>query len=88
MNFVRASGDSSEFRDELPQFVAEVRDIFDVVELRQYLDSVKRLGAFGHICSDEEFGLFRAHGAIEESPVEAATDILAMEHFRELLLGE
>lgn len=88
MNFVRAFGDSPEFHAELPKFVAEVRDIFDVVELRHYLDSVKRLGALGHVCSDEEFDTFRAHGAIEESPVHGAEDILVMEQIRELLLTE
>ena len=55
---------------------------------RGYLDSAKRIGAFGNICSDEEHELFLERGVIESNPVQGAEDILIMEQIREMLISE
>lgn len=88
VNFVRAAQTRPEFAAELPNFAAEISGIFEPHEVGEYLDSVKRIGAMGHICSDEEYEFFREHGAIEESPVTGAEDILIMERIREMLTSE
>lgn len=88
VNFVRAAASRPEFAAELPNFVAEIGDIFEPHEVLGYLDSVKRIGALGHVCSDEEHEFLREHGAIEESPVTGAEDILIMAAIRKMLVPE
>jgi hypothetical protein len=62
--------------------------MFGTDELRDYLDSVNRIGALGHICSDDEHGFLRTHGAIADDPVRGARNILLMEQVRALLLEQ
>ena len=38
------------------------------------------------VCTDEEYEVFRAAGAIDEDPVEGAEDILIVERIKEMLL--
>jgi hypothetical protein len=88
VNHVRASDTQPPFAQHLPSFIAEVSSIFTTAEIRDYLDSVNRIGAPGHVCSDEEHDLLRAHDAVEENPVTGAEDIPIMERIRELLLED
>ncbi|MBI4481329.1 MAG: hypothetical protein HY652_00425 [Acidobacteria bacterium] len=87
VNFVRAAGSRPEFARELPNFVAEIKRIFDPWEIREYLENVRRIGPLGHVCTDEEVEVFRAAGAIDEDPVRGAEDVLIVERIKELLLG-
>ena len=86
LNFLRMSDDDPAFAEELPEFVKEIKGIFQPWEIRDYLDDVRRLGALGHVCNDEEFETFRAADAIEEDVVTAAEDILLVERMKEMLL--
>ncbi len=88
VNFVRAADERPEFREELPKFLDEVKDIFEEWEIRDYLDNVKRIGALGHICSEEEYRVFREAGAIGDDIVTGAENVLIMARIREWLLGE
>lgn len=72
---------------ELPDFVAEIKDIFEPGELRDYLFGVRRLGPLAHTTTEEEFETLRAAGAIEEDVVSAAQDAIRLERMKELLLG-
>ncbi len=87
LNFLRAANDDAAFAGEVPSFVAEIRDIFDRDEIRTYLDTVQRVGALGHVATDEAYEDMREAGAIDEDPVEWAEDILLIERVKELLLG-
>jgi hypothetical protein len=74
-----------EFARTLPQFVAAVREMFEPHFLRQYLDSVKRVGAQGHVLDDETFE--RVRGMFHEDVVSAAEDVVRMGRIREMLIG-
>ncbi len=87
LNFLRAAKDDAAFAGEMPGFVAEIRQIFDRDEIRTYLDTVQRVGALGHVATDEAYHEMREAGAIDEDPVEWAEDILLIERAKELLLG-
>lgn len=87
VNFLRAVDTRSEFAQEVPAFVAEINDIFEPQELQAYLSDVRRIGAMGHVATDEEYEVFRQAGAIDAGPVKAAEDIVILEHVRELLLA-
>jgi hypothetical protein len=86
VNFVRAAEQHPEFARELPNFIAEIKQIFEPWEIREYLENIRRVGAFGHVCTDEEVEVFRAAGAIDEDPVRGAEDVLIVERIKELLL--
>jgi hypothetical protein len=86
LNFLEASDQHPEFADELPQFVAEIRQIFEPAEIRTYLDGVRRVGALGHTASDEAYEDMCAAGAVPGGPVEWAEQILLLERTRALLL--
>lgn len=86
MNFVEAGDTRPEFARELPNFVAEVKRIFEPREIRGYLDGVRRVGALGHTCTDEQFEVFLEAGALDEDPVRGAEGILRLARIREMLL--
>jgi len=86
VNFVRASDTRPEFAAELPHFVAEVKRIFEPYEIREYLENVKRIGAMGHVATDEEFEFMRKAGAFNENPVRGAEDVLIVARIKEMLL--
>lgn len=87
LNFVRAAEEDQAFAAELPAFVAHVRELFAPHELREYFDSVRRIGAIGHVTDDETHAFARAAGMFSESVVRAAEDVQRMGRIRELLLA-
>ena len=75
------------FAGEVPSFVAEINEIFDREEIRTYLENVQRVGALGHVATDDAYEEMCDAGAIHEVPVAWAEDILRIERVKELLLG-
>jgi hypothetical protein len=85
INFVRAADDRPEFAAELPNFVAAIRRIFTPEEIAAYLTTVRRVGAVGHVCTDEEYEVMRDRGMFLEDPVGGAEDVLILERIKEML---
>ena len=86
LNFLRAAEEDAAFAGEVPSFIAEIRNIFHREEIRTYLDTVRRVGALGHVMTDEGYEDMREAGAIDEDPVLWAEEILLIERVRQLLL--
>ncbi|MBI1821886.1 MAG: hypothetical protein HYR79_09280 [Nitrospirae bacterium] len=86
VNFVRNSWKDPEFAAELLHFIAEIKRIFEPHEIREYFENFRRVGPLGHVCTDEEFEFLRTAGAVEESPVEGAEEVLIVERIKEMLL--
>ncbi len=86
VNFVRASDTHPDFATELPNFVAEVKRIFEPHEIREYLENIRRIGAMGHVATDEAFDFMRKAGAFDENPIRGAEDVLIVERIKEMLL--
>lgn len=84
--YVEAAETDAEFRRELPRFIAEIQDLFELEDLRSYLDGVRRVGAPGHVMSGEDYALCRDAGMFEESVVRGAENVVRMGRIRELLL--
>jgi hypothetical protein len=85
VNFIRAADQHPEFAAELPEFIAEIKRIFTPAELRVYLGGIRRVGAFAHVCSDEEYEELQAAGAFEEDAVGWAEDVFIVERIKGLL---
>ncbi len=86
--FVRASNSRPEFAQELPSFVAEVKEILSPSEISVYLGSLKRVGAQGHVLTDEQYEFMRDAGAYDENIVRGAEDVIIVGRIREMLLGD
>jgi preprotein translocase subunit Sss1 len=86
VNFVRAGDSRAEFARELPEFLAEIKRIFEPWEIREYLENIRRVGPFAHTCTDEEYAVLRAAGALDEDPVRGAEDVLIVGRITEMLL--
>lgn len=87
LNFLRAADEDPAFAGELPRFVADIKRIFERAEIETYLDTVHRVGALGHVSSDEVYEEMREAGAVAEDPVEWAEDILLIERAKRLLVA-
>jgi len=88
VEFMRVAERASEWREQLPMFVGEIKRLFSSEEIRQYLDEIHRVGPLGHVLTDEQFEEFRAAGGVEDDPVGDAEDVLRVERARALLLTE
>ena len=86
LNFLRIADEDAAFAGELPRFVAEIKQIFDRTEIETYLDTVHRVGALGHVASDDAYEEIREAGAIDEDPVQWAEENLLIERAKTLLL--
>jgi hypothetical protein len=84
LTFLETSDREPEFAAELPRFVEEIKQIFVPQEIDAYLARVHRVGALGHVCSDEAYEEMRGVGACPEDPVEWAQQILLVERMRGL----
>ena len=88
MNHVRAADDHPEFAEELPKFITEIHKIFPLPLLQNYLETVQRLGALGHVLSKDDHDFMRAAGAIESenNPRIVARDAITFNRIKVLLL--
>ncbi len=87
LNFLDASTTRPVWAAEIPAFVEEIKTMFEQYEIAHYLETVKRVGALGHTCSDEEHEVFRAAKAdAADNPISAAESILLLEQAKELLV--
>lgn len=77
LNFLRAADGDPAFAGEAPRFVEEIKTHFE---------TVRRVGALGHVASDEAYEEMRAAGAIAEDPIEWAEETLLIERAKRLLL--
>jgi hypothetical protein len=84
--YMRAVNARPDLEADLSRFVAEIKSIFEPLELDAYLSGVRRLGALGHVMGDEQFAQFRAAGAVAEDIVTAAEDVLLVARMKALLL--
>lgn len=86
LNYLRACQRLPALREELPQFVAEVHNVFEIWELREYLSGARRLGAAAHVLSEAAYEEMSAAGALGDDVIHAAEDILLLEDAKRLLL--
>ncbi len=85
--FVRAANTRPEFAREIPDFIAEIKTIFTSQEIRTYLDNLERVGAAGHVMTDEQYQVMRDAGALDSNVVRGAEDAIIVGRIKEMLLG-
>ena len=87
LEFVRAANTRPEFAREIQDFIAEIKTIFTSQEIRTYLDNLERVGAAGHVMTDEQYQVMRDAGALDSNVVRGAEDAIIVGRIKEMLLG-
>ena len=88
LNFLEVAETDGEWRGAIPAFVAEILSIFEPHQLAEYLNTPRRLGALGHVASEETHRMFRAELDDSEKARKDARNLLLLEWAKELLLAE
>lgn len=79
LNFLEAAETDAEWRAEIPDFIAEIKDIFEPWEIAEFLETPRRLGALGHVASEESHALFRSQVDESEQVREDARNLMMLE---------
>jgi hypothetical protein len=99
MNFLEAAEENAAFRAEIPDFVAEIKTIFERWQLAQYLETARKTEPFdpslfepmsSPLLGEEqvEFDAEEVEEMRRDDIRQCTRDLLLMERAREWLLGE
>ena len=88
LNFLDTAETRPEWRAEIPQFVAEIKSMFERWQLAQFFETPRRLGALGHVADDEGHRLLRSQVEPEDLVQEDSRNLMMFEWARELLLED
>lgn len=83
--FVRQADRSPQFAQELPRFLQEIAQRFEVSELQTYFDGARSIGPLAHVCSPAVLDEMRRQGVIESSAVRDAEEFLLIERIKHML---
>src|ERR1700736_5560612 len=59
LNFLDVAETDRQWRQAIPAFVAEIKAISEPLQLAEFLNTPRRLGALGHVASEQAHRLFR-----------------------------
>lgn len=88
LNFLEVAETRGEWRQSIPEFVAEIQSIFDPDQLDEYLNTPRRLGALGHAADEGTHRAFRAEMDDAEKTQEDARNLMLLEWAKEWLLDD
>ena len=88
LNFLELAEDYPEWRDEIPNFVAEIRDIFDDWQITEYLNTFCQIGLMASVGGAETGQLFRVSRADEMGSRGDARDRTLLARAREWLADD
>ena len=88
LNFLDAAETMPEWRAEIPQFIAEIKSMFERWQLAQFFETPRRLGALGHVADDEGHRLLRSQVEPEDLVQEDTRNLVMFEWARDLLLED
>ena len=83
INFLEAADDDSDFRSEIPDFVAEIKTIFERWQLAEYLEKARQTEPFDpSVYDDDEEAEMERQSELRRS----AADLMLVERARDWLL--
>jgi hypothetical protein len=88
LNFLEVAETNREWRRAIPAFVAGINALFEHWQLAEFLNAPRRLGALGHVASEEAHRMFRESLDESEKAREDARNLMLLEWAKELLLDE
>jgi hypothetical protein len=88
LNFLEVAETDREWRQAIPDFVAEIKAMFERKQLSKFLNTPRRLGALGHTATKEVHRKLREALDEEEKAREDARNLMLLEWAKELLLED
>ena len=88
LNFLEAAETNSEFRAEIPAFVAEIKTIFERWQLIEYLEIARRTEPFDLCIYDEDDDPEEIEMDRQEDIRRCTNDLLLVERAKEWLLED
>ena len=88
LNFLEVAETDRQWRQAIPAFVAEIKSTFEPLQIAEFLNTPRRLGALGHVASEEAHRMFREELEEEQRVREDARNLMLLEWAKELLLEE
>jgi len=88
LNFLEVAETDGQCQQAIPAFVAEIKAIFEPLQIAEFLNTPRRLGALGHAASEEAHRMFREELEEEQRVREDARNLMLLEWAKELLLEE
>ena len=88
LNFLEAAETDAEFRAEIPDFVAEIKTIFERWQLIEYLDIARRTEPFDLHIYDEDDDPEEIEMDRQEDIRRCTNDLLLVERAKEWLLAD
>jgi hypothetical protein len=87
LNFLEVAETDPEWRAEIPQFIARIKDIFAEWQITEFFETARRLGALGHTADAEAHETYRSQLDESEKLREDARNLILFEWARQLLMG-
>jgi len=87
LNFLEVAETDPEWRAEIPQFIARIKDIFAEWQITEFFETARRLGALGHTADAEAHEAYRSQLDESEKVREDARNLILFEWARQLLMG-
>ena len=88
LNFLEVAETNPEWRAEIPQFIAKIKEIFEPWQIAQFFEMPRRLGALGHTADEEGHEALRSQLDESEKVREDARNLMMIEWARELLMED
>jgi hypothetical protein len=79
LNFLEVTETNGQWRDAIPAFVAEIKALFEPLQLEEFLNTPRRLGALGHVASEETHRMLREEMEESEKVEEDARNLMLLE---------
>src|SRR5258708_8408259 len=79
LNFLEVAETDGQWRQAIPAFVAEIKAIFDPLQIAEFLNTLRRLGTLGHVASEEAHRMFREELDESEKIREDARNLMLLE---------
>jgi hypothetical protein len=87
LNFLEVAERKPEWQAEVPLFIAGIKDMFELWQIAEFMETPRRLGALGHLADEEGHKLLRSQVEESENIREDARNLMLFEQARQLLLG-
>ena len=88
LNFLEVAETEPEWRAEIPNFIAEIKNMFEAWQIAGFLETPQRLSALGHTADEEGHKALRSQLDEPEKLREDARNLMLIEWARELLLED
>jgi hypothetical protein len=88
LSFLEIAETDRQCRQAILAFVAEIKALFEPLQLAEFLNTPRRLGALGHVATEKAHQLFREQLDEQQRVREDARNLTLLEWARELLLDE